>query len=713
MAGIIAYSNTLHIPFHFDDIGVIVDNPLIKDLQYFVEPSKASDFKGTFGYHTFKTRYIVYLTFALNYKVHGLNTEGFHITNLLIHISTALFLYLLVILTFETPFLRESRIRYYSPYIAVFSSLLFACHPIQTEAVTYIWQRVASLATMLYVLSLVSYSKWRLSVNKSPVSGPYRFSALKSMSFYLISIIAAVLAMNTKQIAFTLPVSIALYEFMFFKERFKKRILFLIPLFLTMAIVPINLMDLNKPVGDLLGDVTKTTRYLTDMSRTDYLFTQFRSILTYIRLLVLPVNQNLDYDHPVLTSFFNPRVFLSFIFLVTVFCLGIFLLYRYRYSVTHVRVVSFGIFWFFITLAVESSIIPTVHVTCEYRMYLPSIGAFLAISTLIFMYVEKFSGKWNHTGRVVGSVLTLVVLVLTGATHARNAVWEDEVRLWSDVVRKSPGKARGHNNLCYSLNKQELYEKAIEHCRISIRLDPDYVPAYINLGNAYKAQGFVDEAIKEYQIAIKRYPSLSKAYYNLGIAYQDKGLVNAAIQQYHTAIKLNPGYLKAHLRLGKVYSSQGSVNRAIEHLRIASMIKPENEVIHYNLGIAYEKSEMYKEAINALKQAVRINPDHTEAYINLGVVYGKLKMYREAIDALKQAVRIKPDHAEAYINLGVAYGKSEMYRKAIDALNQAIKIKPDSAAIHYNLAVAYKREGLIEKADHHFEVAKKLKPDLF
>jgi hypothetical protein len=153
---LIAYSNTFSVPFHFDDKSVIVENPAIKDLQYFSSPSKVKAFTEHFGYHTFRSRYIGYLTFALNYSIHGLDTTGYHIVNLVIHVCTSLLVYLLVHLTFKTSFLLTSKLRDYSQQIALFAALLFACHPVQTEAVTYIWQRVASLATMFYLLSLTA-----------------------------------------------------------------------------------------------------------------------------------------------------------------------------------------------------------------------------------------------------------------------------------------------------------------------------------------------------------------------------------------------------------------------------------------------------------------------------------------------------------------------------------------------------------------------------
>ncbi len=123
--------------------------------------------------------------------------------------------------------------------------------------------------------------------------------------------------MKTKEIAFTLPIMILLYEFIFFKSTLKRKLVFLVPVLLTLVIVPMSMLHIDKPLGEVLSDLSEKSRLQTDMSRGDYLMTEMRVIVTYIRLIFLPVNQNLDYDYPIYRSFFSPPVFLSFLFLVS------------------------------------------------------------------------------------------------------------------------------------------------------------------------------------------------------------------------------------------------------------------------------------------------------------------------------------------------------------------------------------------------------------
>jgi tetratricopeptide (TPR) repeat protein len=149
--GLLVYSNTFSSPFVFDDEINIVANPINKDLGYFARPSSAKSFRGPVEYPALLKRYMGHLSFALNYRLHGLDVTGYHVVNLAIHLINGGLVYLLVVLTFRTPRLENSQLRQSAGGIALMSALLFVCHPVQTQAVTYIVQRLASMAAMFYL----------------------------------------------------------------------------------------------------------------------------------------------------------------------------------------------------------------------------------------------------------------------------------------------------------------------------------------------------------------------------------------------------------------------------------------------------------------------------------------------------------------------------------------------------------------------------------
>ncbi len=681
---VIAYSNTFQSPFHFDDKLNIVENPVIKKLPVFLEPSKAKDYVDETLYHGFKTRYIGYLSFALNYKIQGLKVSGYHIVNTATHIINALLVYWLVLLTFKTPFFSRIRKSTQPPFnsplakgghrgvregqrgilTALFSALLFALHPVQTQAVTYIVQRFTSLATMFYLLTLVMYIQWRfMSQNtehrtclpdrqaclpdRQAQSTDKKIVNLKSALWYLCSVFSAVLAMKTKEIAFTLPVIIILYEFMFFEGKGIRRILYLFPFLLTMFIIPLSLMGAGRPLGELISDVSEATRAMTTVSRLDYLFTEFRVITTYIRLIFIPVNQNLDYDYPLYSSFFNLGVFFSFIFLLSVLCAGVYCFYHSRITHHGLRLIAFGIFWFFITLSVESSVIPIVDVIFEHRLYLPSIGIFLAINTSLFIGAGEVKDRWKGIGSAVIGALVIIIFVLTGASYARNRVWKDEVSLWEDVVRKSPDKARAHEGLGFAYQSWGLIDRAIEEYRIAIKLDPSYQLAHGNLANAYQSQGFIDRAIEEWQVAIKLAPYVPEAYYNLGIIYQSQGNIDKAIEEYLIAVKLNPDLPQVHSNLGVAYKSQGLIDRAIEEYLIAIKLNPDILEAHYNLGIAYQSQGIFDKAVENYKEVLRLKPDWEAPHFQLGRIHLETGDIENARREFEKVLQINPGHYEA------------------------------------------------------------------
>ena len=379
----IIYSNTFDASWHFDDNTAIVENYSIRDL------------KGTIL--AGGSRWIGFITFALNYHFGKLDVFGYHLVNICIHLISAILVYFLVLLSFKTPYLKDTKISHYKASLSLASGLIFVAHPIQTQAVTYIVQRFTSLATLFYLFSLVLFIKARLQN-----LGGKRFYSPSHLGCYLGSLLAAYLAMKTKEISITLPAIILLYEFCFFSPSLRallRKLLYLIPFLLTFFIVPLSRYGIGligisggtfigiAEVGDVIGQATQETKAIP---RTHYLLTQFNVIVTYIRLLFFPVNQNLDYDYTISRTLFEFPTLLSFLFLVFTVIFGV---WMFRRS----RLISFGIFWFFVTLSVESSIIPIRDVIFEHRVYLPSVGFVIFLTVAIYQMMEQIKTKPQRT----------------------------------------------------------------------------------------------------------------------------------------------------------------------------------------------------------------------------------------------------------------------------------------------------------------------------
>lgn len=671
--GLLVYSNTFHSPFQWDESDYIVGNPIIKSLGYFAEPSRA---KGFPVYNGLKSRYIGYLTFALNYRIHGFDVVGYHIVNLAIHIFNAILVYFLLLLTFKTTYFRretsdvkskelenqrrelqnhsrltidDSRFTY---YIALAVALLFVAHPLQTEAVTYVFQRFASLVAMFFLLSLVLYIKGSLSA-KSDRQKTVSLTAAENSLFtihasrftiiwYLLSLISAVLAMRTKENAITLPVVITLYELLFFRRPLKSRLFRLAPFLLTMLIIPLTIIGLGSTAGDMISEIKDPEALgLQTVSGDKYLFTQFRVIVTYLRLLILPVSQNLVYDYPVFHSFFAPPVFISFLLLSAIFGSAVWLLYKSghagrlveRGSVTvhasrgseyslftihYSRLIAFGIIWFFITLAVESSILPLPMLIDEYRVYLPSVGFFIAVTAGAALLIERFTGAPARKLKMAAALLSVIVLGLSSATYARNVLWTDKVSLWEDVIRKSPSSPRAYNNLGLAFKEKGLREKAIEMYGRAIILDPRF----------------------------------SLAYSNLGVAYADAGLTARAIENFEKAVSLNPKNLLAYANMARAYGEAGRLDKAVENYGKVIALKPYDSAAYHGLGTAYVMLGRLDDALAAYTRFVALSPDDPEAYRSRGIVYAKKGDARNAGSDFQKACTLGSNEGCEYLKSG-------------------------------------------------------------
>ena len=521
MVAVAAYSNSFNVPFILDDESSIISNEIIHNLNNF--------FTNRSGYDFLPNRVIGYMTFALNYQIGKLNVVGYHVVNLSIHITNALLIYALIKLTLRTSFFAN----FNSPdshtndnshnfasqnrnVIPLFTALLFACHPVQTQAVTYIVQRLTSLATLFYLATIVLYICWRTA----RANGAHFFS-LQVFPAFLCSLLTAILAMKTKEIAFTLPFIVLLYEVMFFGHPRLQQLAEIAPLILTVLIIPLTMITLNKPVGNILSDVSKVTVEGTSFSRWEYLCTQFSVIVTYIRLLILPINQNLDYDYPLSDSLLNLRTFMSLSLLLAVFALAVWFWRCSSQKQEHVgktfglipttpcpelRLAAFGIFWFFVTISVESSIIPIADLIFEHRMYLPSVGFIIAMVTIAAVFARRLKESFPAAEKLLISSLMMATCVLTITTYMRNNVWQSWETMWQDVKVKSPMKPRAYNNLGTYHSRQKKLDEAIKEFEMAVKLEPSYVDALCNLGMLYILTGRDNDAKQIYTTLLKLDP---------------------------------------------------------------------------------------------------------------------------------------------------------------------------------------------------------------
>lgn len=557
--GALIYSNTLTAEFQFDDKLNIVDNPAIRNLSNFWPPTAS--------------RWFGLLTFSLNFQLGGLNPVGYHLVNICIHICSAVSLYRLVLLTFQTPYFsaRQNNV-IPAGWLAFACALLFVAHPIQTQAVTYVVQRFASLATLLYLVSLNCYVWARLlAVNGSP--------GLKAVLLYFAAGLAALASLKTKEIAATLPLVVVLYE-LFFLPGFaalaitiKKRwraVASLLGVALLSAVIIIGRYD--------LGSLFDGLRATNEISRHDYLITQIRVIVTYIRLLFMPVNQTIDHHYRVYTDLSDPAVAASLVLLALIICLAGYLFKVSQSRASLLRLVSFGIFWFFITLFVESGLIPIIDVMFEHRLYLPGIGVIMAV-------VAGGAGCWEHSARChnrsatpAAIMLAAVVMVLSVATYQRNRVWSSELTLWSDAIAKKPLNPRAYNMVGNYYQANSGFAAAIPYFYRALEVDGSYAEARSNLGNAYIHTGRIDAGLNELMITARsnRFDAIDTGilYYNIGKGLYFKGKYAEALETLGKALFYTPNEAAVYVLQGEVYKRLNLPEKSAAAFNMAHTLDP-------------------------------------------------------------------------------------------------------------------------------------------
>ena len=544
-AGLI-YSNTFSASWHFDDFGNIFQNPKlhISDLSpaSLLNPMKASINNGYYNGNSFY-RPVAMLSFAINWYFGKSNVWGYHLVNTVIHVMSALFLYLVILHLFKTNNLTEKYLEErYS--IALLSSILWVIHPIQSQGVTYIVQRMASMAAMFYIISIYCYLKARLAP-----------SSRGRLVFSLFFLLNGILAVGCKENAALLPLSLLLIEIVFFHKleqiSFQKKMLFvLVGIFSIIFLIGAAFLFYKNSFGFLNG---YTHRPFTLWER---LMTEPRIFILYFKQIVYPVasNYSIVHDIKISKSLFSPWTTLpSIIAIVSLLGIGV-------ANIKNRPLVSFAILFYFLNHLVESTILP-LELIFEHRNYLPSMFLFLPVAVGLHKVLD-FYRKKNQLMFSLIAISATAFLFLTGfTTYTRNFDWQTEETLWKSAIKTSPGNPRCYQNLA-SLYYQRngMYDIAIALNKKALTLvdkRPDFskMVSYDNLQFNYMQKKEFDRAVFYGQKAVEAYPESNNSRYNYIVSLLSTNQLEVAEKQIDILIheKKRPDivylYMKAHLLL--------------------------------------------------------------------------------------------------------------------------------------------------------------------
>lgn len=685
-----AYAPVLSAPFAFDDFTNITDNPFLPrehlDLGPFLSslPRQPNPF-----------RPLAYLSFALNFTLFGPGPKSFHLVNLAIHLFSCVTLYFLL-----SALIRGSGARLMGARLtpaahqgfALATTALWALHPVQTEAVSYVVQRMTSLAGLFYLLVLLSYVYARTSI--SPRRRKAAFAGL---------ILFGISACATKETSFTLPVFLLALEYFFFSQPGStgspqvglppsRRWLMGLAFLLLLATLAAAL---------LLGPWTlrwiSQGYALRDFTLAERLLTQARVVFYYLFLAAWPIPQllRLQYDFSVSHSLLQPvsTLFaaLGLIALAAAFLIGL----RKR------SLWAFGILWFFGQLAIESSFIP-LELCFEHRLYLSVLAP---VAALIFLVLAP--GRFRKARLVL---VGMAALLLGADTYARNRVWTDSMALWRDAVKKSPGSARAWVNLATTYRGQEDLSRALHAYQQAIRLNPRFTDAYLNLSGLYSQLGQTEGAWQAAEKAVTLEPGNVRALLAMGEVENEAGHLQKAYAWYQRAQAQSPDHALVLEKLGSQLLELGDPDGARQLFRRLKSLYPERPGNHFLLGNSYFYQGRWAEAAAAYLAEIQEHRDSPEAENNLGVAWLKLGRPDQARAAFARAVTGAPQVALFQENLCEAYFDLGQFRQAEAACLRSVALDPSLDLGWKKLSEIYTRQGRPLEARQAWERARQAGP---
>jgi tetratricopeptide (TPR) repeat protein len=661
--GFIVYANSLRGGFIWDDNQLIRDNLSIRSRHNLPKLFTGAMYMGSTGEGIFY-RPLQMFTYAMDYSLWGLNVKGYHLTNAVLHILVALTVYWLI------------NILFCDGNLALLVSLLFATHPIHTEAVAYISGRADILAALFIILSIIVLYKNQISSRNT-----------KMRCFLLVTYIFALLS---KEYSLITPAFLILCSYMFKNKLPVKYFLYVLAVTIIYILVRVNIPDLQ------FYPIKVTSTFIQRMPGF------FAAIAEYVRLLIFPFNLHMEYGLKIF-GFKDPRVIFGCIILFTS------LTYAFKKRKSN-KLLSFSIFWFFIALLPVSNLYPINAYMAEHWLYLPSLGFFLILANgLNSLYKIKYRP----------AAIVLIILILSYysfLTIRQNTYWREPLAFFRRTMVYVPGSPR----ICHELAKEYAAigrtREAIELYKHSIELNPDFAISYNDWGIECIKIGNVQEAVYLFKKALDIDSSLIWTFYNIANAFHEMNNNEEAIAWYKKAIGANPNISEAYYGLGQIYEDMGKKEESIGMYRKAMVIDPSYLLVYVRLVSLYEMIGKNDEIISLYKKAIENKLCYFEAYFNIGNLFCDMGRYKEAILLYKTAVGICPKSALTYVNLGAAYYAIGKTREALVFLKKAAVLNPSLRAAHANLAVAYYYEKKYDLALVHcnkaIEQGCKVSPEL-
>jgi len=562
-------------------------------------------------------RPLFWASLGLDRLVWGTTPFGYHLTNLLLHMANACLLYRLLSTLLSRPL------------VASAISLLWALHPIQTEAVAWVSGRVVIVATLFLLIGLVTW----LQVSPSKIP----FTRLLGLGLAGLSFFFALLS---HELAVIYPLLII--WILWYRDRssgqdqpiFSGRVRWLGALLLLAPLAAY--LAIRMTVAPFGKDLTGGSLFASPGLR---LVVVLLTLTTYLRLLLFPISLSLIQFSPPdpSTATSGPWFWLAIGLLAVVVWTAL----RLRAAS---RAAFFGVGWFVLTLLPVSNIIPLYWGHAERYLYLSSVGFCIALVMTTRYATERLRKLIPALAppTILTALLALLALLYAGRTVARNRDWRDDLTLASATVAASPESAAARLWLGSLHQEQGRQDPAIEQFMEARRLRPDEPRVYSALAGVYEAIGRDDLAREALLKRAQLDPVSWEGHYDLGLFYQRRGEQEKAFEAFDRAVRRDPRSIPALNALAAATLNSGDLEAARELLERVLALDPKNAMAHANLGALYARLGQPERALAAFQAAAAADPTLATAHFNLGLLYRRLGQSERALAAFRQAEALDP-----------------------------------------------------------------------
>lgn len=613
---LLVYGHSIKGEFvRWDDGMLVYENPAIRE----ISPRTIKHIFTTYDPELYIP--LTFFTYQLDYQIGGIHATQYHFTNFLLHTFNAILVAWLVFLL--------SR----KGWIGIVCGLLFALHPLHTEAIQWVSARKDLLSTFFFLLTIVGYIYWKDRDDRR---------------IFIASIIAFTLGLLSKVMIITLPVILLLIDYLdgrLFRASPGSPLRGLWPT-LKEKIPYFALAALFGIIG-----IFGKTGVIQSSTLSGKILMACKSAVFYLQQMFFPAHFSLLYPYIKPITITSPDFYVPILVLLALAACAI-------YSLRRTRAIVFGLLFYLITVA------PTflnfakggemdVYFASDRYAYIPSIGIFFAAVWLLYELVTMARASQKKNREIIVTFIAAVVLLAcAGKAYAQSLVWKNTQALFENVIRYYPESSHvAHNNLGNVYRLQGDLDAAEDEYRQAIAIRP-HAKTISNLGVVYRRQGKLPLALSTYDQALKADPNSKEAHLGLGLVHMTEKKFSEAAAQFQQAVTIDPLYEEGFTNLGAAYVALGRVPEAIEQYRKALVINQFFPDAHYNLAVALSETGDTEGAIKEYEETVRLVPTVIPARINLGILYHGQGRIDDARRQFEEILKIDPANKAARSALG-------------------------------------------------------------